>query len=154
MRQSLQRNKGRLAAVLLLSGCMGLMASPALAKGQSGIVAGEMAAFANQLALKPDVAIDLTGVSGEYCFDGNIKKGGHMTHYATDPTRTKEDVVDFVNAKPLMDAGANFDGLPHHNGKLGSMEPNQWYFLAAGEYEPHHGKKLPFPLLIRASNIK
>ena len=65
MRQSLQRNKGRLAAVLLLSGCMGLMASPALAKGQSGIVAGEMAAFANQLALKPDVAIHLNGVRGE-----------------------------------------------------------------------------------------
>ncbi len=143
-----------MAIAVLLSGCLGLVATPALAKDQAKIVAGEMTAFANQLSMKPSMAIDLTGVSGEYCFDGNIKKGGHMTHYATDPTSTKEDVVDFVNAKPLMAAGANFDGLPHHNGKLGSMEPNQWYFLAAGEYEPHHGKKLPFPLLIRATNIR
>jgi len=143
-----------LAVAVLVAGCLGLAATPALAKNQAKIVAGEMAAFANQLTMNPSMAIDLTSVSGEYCFDGNIGKGGHMTHYATDPTATKEDVIDFVNAKPLMAAGANFDGLPRHNGKLGGMEPNQWYFLAAGEYEPHHGKKLPFPVLIRASNIK
>ena len=36
----------------------------------------------------------------------------------------------------------------------GSMTPKQWYLLPAGELEPHHGKKLEFPLMIRAFNVK
>ncbi len=77
-----------------------------------------------------------------------------MTHYAIDPAKSQEDVIDFVDARPLIAAGANFDGLPKMPGKLGSMTPNQWYFLPAGQFEPHHGTKLPFPLLVRASSLE
>jgi len=128
--------------------------TPALAKNQAAIVAGEVTAFANHFANNPDLAIDLTKVSGEFCYNGGLGKGGHMSHYATDPTSTQEDVLDFVKATPLTDAGADFSGLPKHPGTLGSMTPNQWYLLPAGNYEPHHGRKFPFDLLIRASNIK
>ena len=43
------------------------------AKGakQAEVVAGEMAAFAKHLHLRPESAIDRTTVSGEYCFDVN-----------------------------------------------------------------------------------
>ncbi len=121
---------------------------------QAGIVAGEISTFAHQLSLRPDVAIDFTKVSGEYCFNTGLGSGGHMTHYATDPTKTQEDLIDFVNAEPLLKAGINVATLPKFPGGLGSMTPGQWYFLAAGEPEPHHGTKFPFPILIRATNIK
>jgi hypothetical protein len=63
-------------------------------------------------------------------------------------------VVDFVNAEPLVKAGINVASLPRFPGGLNSMTPGQWYFLPAGELEPHHGIKFSFPLLIRATNIK
>ena len=121
---------------------------------QAEIVAGELATIAKQLSLRPETAIDLTKVSGEYCFNAGFGSGGHMTHYATDPTKTKEDIVDFVNAEPLIKAGINVATLPKFPGGLNSMTPGQWYFLAAGEPEPHHGTQFPFPILIRATNIK
>ena len=76
-----------------------------------------------------------------------------MTHYAIDPAGTSEDVIDFVNAKPLLAAGINVDSLPRFPGKLNTMTPNQWYFLPANELEPHHGMKFPIPLLIKASDL-
>ena len=123
-------------------------------KEQAAIVAAEITAFANHLALRPHTAIDFSKVSGEYCFDLGLGQGGHMTHYAIDPTKTDEDVIDFVAAQPLLDAGAKFDGLPQFPGTLGSMQPNQWYFILAGAFEPHHGKKFPMPMLMRASTVK
>ena len=123
-------------------------------KEQAAIVAAEITAFANHLALRPNTAIDFSKVSGEYCFNLGLGQGGHMAHYAIDPTKTNEDVIDFVAAQPLLDAGAKFDGLPQFPGTLGSMQPNQWYFIPAGAFEPHHGAKWPMPLLIRASTVK
>ena len=67
-----------LGIVVLGIGVRG-MTAPAHAD-QAGIVGGEIAAFANQLGQNPDMAIDLTGVSGEYCFNAGIGDGGHMTH--------------------------------------------------------------------------
>ena len=67
---------------------------------------------------------------------------------------TREDVIDFVNAEPLIEAGVKLESLPRFPGGLGTMEPNQWYFLPSGEMEPHHGRKFPFPLLIRASDLE
>lgn len=122
---------------------------------QAAIVSGEIATFAKHLGENPDMAIDLTGVSGEYCFNGGIGGGGHMTHYAVDPENTQEDIIDFVNARSLVDAGVvDADALPAHPGTLGSMEPNQWYYLAPGTFEPHHGRKFPFPMMIRATNLE
>jgi predicted Zn-dependent protease len=121
---------------------------------QAAVVGGELATIANQLRLRPETALDFTKVSGEYCFDVNLGAGGHMHHHAVDPTRTQEDVIDFVNAEPLIRAGVNLDAMPRFPGKLGTMTPNQWYLLPAGELEPHHGITFPFPLLIKAVNLK
>lgn len=123
-------------------------------KTQGAKVAEGVAAVAKQLALRPQTIIDFTAVSGEICFNHGLGKGANMTHFATDPTRTQEDVIDFVNAKPLIAAGVDVDKLPKHPGKLGSMKPGQWYFLPAGQFEPHHGKKFSIPLMIRASNLQ
>ncbi len=124
-------------------------------RGTGDVVAGELTAIANQLALKPNTAVDFTHVSGEYCFSAGVGKGGHMTHYATDPTKTQEDVIDFVNAQPLVEAGVlNVEKLPRFPGTLGSMTPKKWYYLPAGEQDPHHGRTWPFPMLVKASNIK
>lgn len=120
---------------------------------QARIVGAEISTIAKHLALYPNTAIDFSGVSGEYCFDTGLGGGGHMTHYAIDPSKTQEDVIDFVNAKTLIKAGVvDAASLPKFPGRLGSMKPNQWYFLAANELEPHHGKKFPFPLLLKADN--
>ena len=121
---------------------------------QAMIVAGELSTIAKQLSLRPETAIDFTKVSGEYCFDVGLGDGGHMHHLAVDPTKTREDVIDFVNAKSLIKAGLNVESLSRFPGKLGSMKPNTWYFLPAGELEPHHGIKFPFPLLMKAVNVK
>ena len=123
-------------------------------KGQASIVAAELSTIANQLALRPETALDLSKVSGEYCFNVNLGEGGHMTHYAIDPEVTTEDVIDFVNAAPLVEAGVQVDMLARFPGKLSSMAPQTWYFLPAGEFEPHHGTRFPFPLLIKAVNLK
>lgn len=145
-------------AALLAAGLSQLYAASSEAAAgeakQAKIVGAELSAIANQLSLRPESALDFSDVSGEYCFDVSIGKGGHMTHYAIDPTKTREDVIDFVNAKPLIEAGVNVDALPRFPGGLGTMTPNRWYFLPAGEFEPHHGMEFPFPLLIRASDLE
>lgn len=145
-------------SVIVAAVLIGVGAGPSRAADegrQGGIVAGELSTIANQLSLRPDAAIDFTKVSGEYCFNTGLGQGGHMTHYATDPTKTDEDVIDFVNAEPLIKAGViNVAALPKFPGGLGSMAPGQWYYLPAGALEPHHGAKFPFPLLMRATNIR
>ncbi|RMH22646.1 MAG: hypothetical protein D6698_00800 [Gammaproteobacteria bacterium] len=120
---------------------------------QAGIVAGELSSIAKILSQRPETAIDFTKTSGEYCFNVQMGQGGHMTHYATHPESTKEDVIDFVNAAKLEEMGADFSKLPRFPGKLGSMTPKQWYYLPKGVFEPHHGKTFPFPVLIRAVDI-
>lgn len=122
-------------------------------KNQAGIVAAELAAIANQLSVRPETAIDLSQISGEYCFNVGLGKGAQMTHFAIDPSNTEEDVIDFVNAESLIKAGVDVKKLPRFPGKLGSMRPTQWYFLPAGELEPHHGIKFPFPIMMKASNL-
>lgn len=121
--------------------------------GQASIVASELSTIANQLSIRPHTALDLSSVSGEYCFNVNLETGGHMTHYAIDTESTREDVIDFVNAVSLIEAGVKVDSLSKFPGKLGSMAPNKWYFLPAGEFEPHHGVRFPFPLLMKPANL-
>ncbi len=123
-------------------------------RGTGDVVAGELTTIANQLALNPNTAVDFTHVSGEYCFSAGVGKGGYMSHFATDPTKTQEDVLDFVNAKSLIEIGLNVEKLPRLPRTLGSMTPNQWYFLPVGEYDSHHGRTWSFPMLIKASNVK
>ncbi len=140
--------------ILLGLGFLAFVPSADARKNQAAIVAAELGAIANQLSIKPEMAIDLSEVSGAYCFNAGLGEGGHMTHYAIDPTKNQEDVIDFVNAASLVKAGVNVQKLPAFPGKLGGMKPNEWYYLPAGEFEPHHGMKFPFPLMIRATNIR
>ncbi|MEE8608176.1 MAG: hypothetical protein V3S55_11250 [Nitrospiraceae bacterium] len=140
--------------VVALAPQLSLAGKEAKGAKQAEVVAGEMAAFAKHLNLRPESAIDRTAVSGEYCFDVNMLGGGHMHHLAVDPTKTQEDVIDFVNAESLMEAGVKVNRLPRFPGELGSMKPNQWYFLPAGEMDPHHGYTWPFDILIKATNLK
>ncbi len=120
---------------------------------EKAAIAGQLSAISKHFQTRPKTAIDFSKVSGEYCYNAGLGKSGLMTHFAIDPAGTSEDVIGFVNAKPLLAAGINVDSLPRFPGKLDTMTPNQWYFLPAKEFEPHHGKKFPFPLMIKASNL-
>ena len=140
-----------LTAVLLLSSASAV--AEEMKPNQAAIVGAEISTIASHLAQFPNSAIDFSKVSGEYCFDTGLGAGGHMTHYAIDPSGTQEDAIDFINAEPLIKAGVvDVDNLPKFAGELGRTKNNQWYYLAANEFEPHHGKKLPVPLLMKASN--
>ena len=128
-------------------------ATPEDVHKKAALVAAEIGTIANQLSLRPNTAIDFSKVSGEYCFFLGWDR--HHTHYAIDPTKTREDTVDFVKAEPLVQAGLNLESLPRFPGGLGKMAPGQWYYLPAGELEPHHGgKQLDFPLLLRATDLQ
>lgn len=104
----------------------------------------------------PQMMIDLTGKSGEYCMNTWTVGGAHMTHYATEPGKTREDMIDFMRldiADETFVKALDVDALPRMPSKLGAMEPNQWYYLAAGEFDPHHQATFPFAMLVRAHNI-
>jgi hypothetical protein len=123
------------------------------ANEQASKVAGGLSTIAGYLQSHPEMVLDFTKVSGEYCLNTWKAGGAHMSHYAVDPSKTQEDVLEFVKASSFSDAGVQVAGLPRMPGELGAMEPGKWYYLPAGEFEPHHGKKMPVPLLIRASNL-
>ena len=113
------------------------------------------AAIGKYLENHPEMVIDFSDISGEYCVNTWKVKGGHMTHYAIDPSKTTEDVIDFVKAKPFIDAGIDVTKLPQLPGTLGAMKNGQWYYLPKGGADPHHGKKQsPRALLVRATDIQ
>ncbi len=120
---------------------------------QASKVAGELGTIASMLQSHPEMVLDFTNVSGEYCLNTWKAGGAHMSHFAVDPSKSQEDVIDFVKAGSMTDAGVDVTGLPRMPAELGAMEPGKWYYLPAGEFEPHHGKKIGVPLLIRASNL-
>jgi hypothetical protein len=138
---------------LLIGGLPYMLSAEEVNRAQSSIVAGTVGTIAAHLAKHPQAALDLTEVSGEYCFNAKLGKGGMMLHFSVNPEETTEDVVSFYNATPMIEAGLKEDRLAPFCGKLGCMENNTWYFLPAGTYEPHHGVKFPFPLIIKAMDI-
>ncbi len=69
-------------------------------------------------------------------------------------TRALQAEADGLCIPATLLQGVNVEALPKFPGKLGSMTPKHWYLLPAGELEPHHGKKLKFPLMIRAFNVR
>ena len=125
----------------------------AFAAERSENVQAKIDTISQYLDSHPEMVIDLRRVSGEFCFNTWKVGGGHMTHYAVDPSKTREDMIDFVRADSMA-AGLEVEKLPRFPGGLNSMEPNTWYYLPAGEFEPHHGARFPFPLLLRATNIQ
>lgn len=124
------------------------------ANEQAAKVAGGLGTIAGYLQSHPQMMLDFTNVSGEYCLNTWKAGGAHMSHFAVDPSKTQEDVIEFVKASSLTDAGIDVMGLPRMPGKLGAMETGKWYYLPADEFEPHHGGKFGVPLLIRASNLE
>jgi hypothetical protein len=115
-----------------------------------GTSKGEMLAIARILRAKPEIAVDQTTASGEYCFNSGH---GTMVHFATQPERTPEDVVYEFDASGLMAAGldpARLQQLPER----GRMTPGVWYFLPKGQQDPHHAHAMANPTIAIAVNVK
>ena len=114
-----------------------------------GTSKGEILAIARILRAKPDIAIDQTAASGEYCFNSGH---GTMVHFATQPERTQEDVLYEFDASGLIAAGldpAHMKQLPER----GQMTPGVWYFLPKGQQDPHHGHAMGGPTIAIAINL-
>ena len=132
--------------------CATMLILPAAVAGESK-VDNHVKAFSNLLGKHPKMVIDLSAHSGEYCMNTWKVGGGHMTHYAIDPTKTREDVIEFVRVQSLGNS-VSVSGMPKMPSKLGKMEPNVWYHLPAGAYEPHHGTRFSFDMIVRATDIQ
>jgi hypothetical protein len=110
----------------------------------------EILAIARILRAKPELALDRTAASGEYCFNSGL---GTMVHFATQPERTPEDVIYEFDASGLITAGldpARLQALP----ELGRMTAGVWYFLPQGQQDPHHAHAMPRPTIAIAVNVK
>ena len=115
-----------------------------------GTSKAEILTIARILRAKPEIAIDQTGASGEYCFNSGL---GTMVHFATQPERTSEDVVYEFDASGLIAAGldpSRLQQLPER----GRMTPGMWYFLPKGQQDPHHTHAMSAPTIAIAVNVK
>src|SRR5438477_10214697 len=115
-----------------------------------GTSKGEILAIARILRANPEMAVDQTAASGEYCFKSSL---GTMVHFAAQPERTLEDVVYELDASGLIAAGLDptrMKQLP----ELGQMTPGGWYFLAKGQLDPHHAHAMSGPTIAIAVNVK
>lgn len=115
-----------------------------------GTAKAEILAIARLLRARPEMAIDQTGKSGEYCLKSSENT---MAHYAKDPTTTREDIVYEFPASPLVTAGLDptrLSSLP----ALGKMEPGKWYYLPEGQVDPHHQHKMDGPTLLIAADVR
>lgn len=115
-----------------------------------GTSKGEILAIARILRANPEVAIDRTAVSGEYCFKSGL---GTMVHFAAQPERTSEGVLYEFDASGLIGAGLDPMRMKQLPG-LGRMTPGVWYFLPAGQSDPHHAHAMPGPTIAIAVNLK
>jgi hypothetical protein len=110
----------------------------------------EILAIARILRANPEIAIDQTAASGEYCF----KSGpGTMVHFAAHPERTPEDVLYEFDASGLIAAGLDptrMKQLP----ALGRMTPGVWYFLPKGQRDPHHARGARGPTIAIAVDVR
>ena len=157
-------------AFIVLTACLSLLTGRLLASDQpaaedeltkikreygdvlalQGTSKGEILAIARILRTKPDIAIDQTSASGEYCFNSGH---GTMVHFTTQPERTQEDVLYEFDASGLIAAGldpAHMKQLPER----GQMTPGVWYFLPKGQQDPHHGHAMGGPTIAIAVNVK
>lgn len=110
----------------------------------------EILAIARILRMNPELAIDRTAASDEYCFKSGL---GTMVHFAAHPERTPEDVVYEFDASGLIAAGldpARMQQLP----ELGRMTPGVWYFLPQGRPDPHHAHAMAGPTIAIAVGVE
>ncbi len=111
---------------------------------------GEILAIARILRANPEMVIDQTAASGEYCFKSGL---GTMVHFAARPERTPEGVIYEFDASGLIAAGldpARMKQLP----ELGRMTPGVWYFLPKGQLDPHHAHAMAGATIAIAVNVK
>src|SRR6266480_7924495 len=114
-----------------------------------GTSKGEILAIARILRANPEMAIDRTAASGEYCFKSDVG----MVHFSVQPERTSEDVLYEFDASGLIAAGldpARMKQLP----ELGRMTPGLWYFLPKGQLDPHHAHAMSGPTIAIAVNVR
>jgi hypothetical protein len=115
-----------------------------------GTSKAEILTIARILRAKPEIAIDQTAASGEYCFNSGL---GTMVHFAKQPEHTSEDVVYEFDASGLITAGldpSRLQQLPER----GRMTPGVWYFLPKGQQDPHHARAMSAPTVAIAINVK
>jgi hypothetical protein len=115
-----------------------------------GTSKGEILAIARILRANPEMVIDQTAASGEYCFKSGL---GTMVHFAARPDRTSEGVLYEFDASALIAAGldpARMKQLP----ELGRMTPGVWYFLPKGQLDPHHAHRMSAPTIAIAVDVK
>jgi hypothetical protein len=115
-----------------------------------GISKAEILAIARILRAKPQVAIDQTAASGEYCFNSGA---GTMVHFATKPDTIPEDVVYEFDASGLISAGLEPSRMQQMPAR-GQMKPGVWYFLPKGQHDPHHAHAVSAPTIAIAVNVK
>jgi hypothetical protein len=115
-----------------------------------GTSKGEILAIARILRANPEVAIDRTAASGEYCFKSSP---GTMVHFATHPERTPEGVIYEFDASGLIAAGLDPTRLKQLP-ELRRMTPGVWYFLPKGQLDPHHAHGMSAPTIAIAVNVK
>jgi hypothetical protein len=110
----------------------------------------EILAIARILRANPEIALDRTAASGEYCFNSG---SGTMVHFATEPERTPEDVLYEFDASGLIAAGLDTSRMPQLPAP-GHMTPGVWYFLPQGREDPHHAHAMSAPTIVIAVNVK
>jgi len=115
-----------------------------------GTSKGEILAVARILRANPEMAIDRTAASGEYCFKSGL---GTMVHFSAHPERTSEGVLYEFDAAGLIAAGLDPARMKHLP-ELGRMTPGVWYFLPAGEPDPHHAHAMPAPTIAIAVKVE
>jgi hypothetical protein len=95
--------------------------------------------------MHPEMALDFSEVSGEHCLNTWKAGGAQMVHFAVDPSTTSEDVVEFV--RPIRSPASTSISRPCPGCQRSSARwsSGNWYYLPAGEAEPHHGTTLSFP---------
>jgi hypothetical protein len=111
---------------------------------------GEILAIARILRTNPEMVIDRTAESGEYCFQSGPVS---MVHFAAEPDRTPEDVLYEFDASGLIAAGLDPARMKQMPG-LGRMTPGVWYFLPEGQLDPHHAHAMPGPTIAIAASVK
>ena len=115
-----------------------------------GTAKGEILAIARILRSNPEMVVDQTAASREYCFKSGL---GTMVHFAAEPESTPEGVVYEFDASGLIAAGldpARLKQLP----ELGRMIPGVWYFLPRGVRDPHHAHAMASPTIAIAVKVK
>ncbi len=103
------------------------------------VAQAEVLAVARILALKPAMAIDFSTTTNEMCLNTG---GPIMAHFSTQPSRTDEDIVYFIDAAPLVARGLRLSEFPAIDPQQGKMKPGAWYRYEGKGMEPHHGMEM------------